>query len=57
MYTGCVLDQLSLQMNRSGLLTATARLDRPQGEAIATTTAAGTPTALGLQRFGHFNGW
>ena len=55
MYAGCVMDQLSWQMNRSGLLTATARLIA-QGEAIAATTAAGTPTALGLQRFGHFNG-
>ena len=55
MYAGCVMDQLSWQMSRSGLLTATARLIA-QGEAIAATTAAGTPTALGLQRFGHFNG-
>lgn len=55
MYAGCMLDQLSWQMQRSGLLTATARLIA-QGEAIATTSAAGTPTALGLQRFGHFNG-
>ena len=29
---------------------------RQMREAIAATTAAGTPTALGLQRFGHFNG-
>ena len=42
-------------MQRSGLLTATARLVA-QGETIAAATAAGTPTALGLQRFGHFNG-
>uniref|UniRef100_UPI0023F045F3 phage tail tube protein n=2 Tax=Paracoccus TaxID=265 RepID=UPI0023F045F3 len=55
MYSGCVLDQLSWQMQRSGLLTATARLVA-QGETIAAGTAAGTPTALGLQRFGHFNG-
>ncbi len=55
MYSGCVLDQLSWQMQRSGLLTATARLVA-QGETIAAATAAGTPTALGLQRFGHFNG-
>jgi hypothetical protein len=55
MYTGCVLDQLSWQMQRSGLLTATAKLIA-QGENVATTTAAGTPTTWTLQRFGHFNG-
>jgi hypothetical protein len=55
MYSGCVLDQLSWQVQRSGLLTATARLVA-QGETIATTTAAGTPAELGLKRFGHFNG-
>ena len=55
MYTGCVLDQLSLQMQRSGLLTADVKLVA-QGETVATTTAAGTPTAYALQRFGHFNG-
>jgi hypothetical protein len=55
MYTGCMVDQLSWQMSRSGLLTATARLIA-QGEAIDTVTAAGTPTTLALQRFGHFNG-
>jgi hypothetical protein len=55
MYSGCVLDQLSWSMQRSGLLTATARLVA-QGETIATTTAAGTPTEPALKRFGHFNG-
>ncbi|MBW6494364.1 MAG: hypothetical protein K0B16_07370, partial [Burkholderiaceae bacterium] len=55
MYSGCVLDQLSWQVQRSGLLTATARLVA-QGETIATTTAAGTPADLPLRRFGHFNG-
>jgi hypothetical protein len=50
-----VLDQLSWQLQRSGLLTATAKLVA-QGEAVATSTAAGTPTELALQRFGHFNG-
>ena len=55
MYTGCVCDQLSWQMARSGLLTATARLVA-QGETVAAATAAGTPTSLSLKRFGHFNG-
>ena len=55
MYSGCVLDQISWQMQRSGLLTATAKLIA-QGEAIATSSAAGTPTGWNLQRFGHFNG-
>lgn len=54
-YTGCVCDQLSWQMARSGLLTATARLVA-QGESVAAATAAGTPTSLVPQRFGHFNG-
>src|SRR5690606_22935818 len=55
MYSGCVLDTLSWQMQRSGLLTATASLVA-QGEAIATTSAASTLTEIDLQRFGHFNG-
>ena len=55
MYSGCVLDQLSWQLQRSGLLTATAKLVA-QGEAVATSTAAGTPAELALKRFGHFNG-
>jgi hypothetical protein len=55
MYSGCVLDQLSWQLQRSGLLTATARLVA-QGETVATTTAVGTPAEPALKRFGHFNG-
>ncbi len=55
MYTGCVMDELRWTMERRGLLTATAKLVA-QGENVATTTAAGTPTAWNLQRFGHFNG-
>ena len=55
MYSGCVLDQLSWQMQRSGLLTATAKLVA-QGETVGTTSAAGTLAQPALQRFGHFNG-
>jgi hypothetical protein len=55
MYTGCMLDQLSWQLQRSGLLTATARLVA-QGETIATTSNAGTLASITLKRFGHFNG-
>ena len=55
MYSGCVLDTLSWQMQRSGLLTATASLVS-QGEATAAASAAGTLSELALQRFGHFNG-
>src|SRR5690606_10160660 len=55
MYSGCVLDQLSWQMQRSGLLTATARLVA-QSETVGATTQAGTPAELDLIRFGHFNG-
>jgi hypothetical protein len=55
MYAGCKLDQLSFTMQRSGLLTASAQLVA-QGETVATSTAAGTPTAIPLKRFGHFNG-
>ena len=55
MYSGCVLDQITWQMQRSGLLTATARLVA-QGETVATTSSAGTPAELDLIRFGHFNG-
>ena len=54
-YSGCVLDQLSWQMQRSGLLTATASIVA-QGEAVAATSAADTLADIALQRFGHFNG-
>ncbi len=55
MYSGCVVDQLSWQLQRSGLLTATARVVA-QGETVATATAAGALAELALKRFGHFNG-
>jgi len=42
-------------MQRSGLLTATARLVA-QGESTNTASAAGTLSELALKRFGHFNG-
>ncbi|AUH32375.1 phage tail tube protein [Paracoccus tegillarcae] len=54
-YSGCVLDQLNWQMQRSGLLTATARLVA-QGETVGTVSNAGTPALIDLKRFGHFNG-
>ncbi|MDP5308436.1 phage tail tube protein [Paracoccus spongiarum] len=54
-YSGCVLDQLTWQMQRSGLLTATARLVA-QGETVGTVSNAGTPAPIDLKRFGHFNG-
>lgn len=56
MFTGCMVDQLSWSMQRSGLLTAEARLVA-QGGTTAAASAAGTPTEFtGLQRFGAFNG-
>ena len=60
LYTGCVVDQLTWQMQRSGLLTATARLVA-QNEALSTITSAfGEPASpaatLELLRFGHFHG-
>ncbi|PKP68099.1 MAG: hypothetical protein CVT83_06685, partial [Alphaproteobacteria bacterium HGW-Alphaproteobacteria-5] len=55
MYSGCVLDKIGWQMQRSGLLTATVSLVA-QGEAVAASTAAGTPAVLALQRFGQING-
>ena len=55
MYPGTRVDQLSFTMQRSGLLTMTARL-MPQGEVVAPSAATGSLAAIELQRFGHFNG-
>jgi hypothetical protein len=55
MYSGCMVDSLSWQMGRSGLLTATASIVA-QGESVGAVTAAGTPANITLNRFGHFNG-
>lgn len=55
MYAGCVVDKLSWSMARSGLLTASVDIVA-QGEALATSSSAGTLATVALQRFGHFNG-
>lgn len=55
MVSGCMVNTLSWSMARSGLLTATVGLIA-QGEEVASSTAAGTPTPYALTRFGHFNG-
>jgi hypothetical protein len=55
MFSGCVVNQISWTMQRSGLLTSTVGLIA-QGETAAGTTAAGTLADIGLQRFGHFQG-
>ena len=55
MYTGCRLDSLSWQMQRSGQLQATASLVA-QGESRAGTAQTGTLATLPLKRFGNFNG-
>lgn len=55
MVKGCMLDKMMWTMTRSGLL----RMDMEiiaQGEAIAASTAAGTPTSYALTRFSNFNG-
>jgi hypothetical protein len=55
MYTGVMADRLTWTMQRSGLLTATLGLVA-RNEAVAASTAAGTPTAIALQRFSNFQG-
>ena len=55
MYAGCMVDSLSWQMARSGLLTATVSVVA-QGEQVDAVSAAGVPAPIALQRFGHFNG-
>lgn len=55
MNAGCMVDRLRWQMERTGQL----RMDVDivaQGEAIAGSSGAGTPTAYALTRFGNFNG-
>jgi len=55
MYSGVRVDTLDFTMQRSGLLQMTVGLIA-QGEAAAAASAAGTPAAIAVQRFGHFNG-
>ncbi|MGB3537920.1 MAG: phage tail tube protein [Mesorhizobium sp.] len=55
MFTGCVVNSLSWQMQRSGLLTGTVNIIA-QGEASGTSSVAGTLGDITLARFGHFNG-
>ena len=55
MYSGVMVNQLAWTMQRPGLLTASAQLVA-QGETVASSSQAGTPTDYDLRRFGHFNG-
>jgi hypothetical protein len=55
LYSGCMVDTLSWQMQRSGLLTATVSLIA-QGEEITAASTLGPPREVDLKRFGHFNG-
>jgi hypothetical protein len=56
MFTGCYVDSMQFNFERSGLLQSTAQLIAQGSNAPATTTAAGTPTEAVVSRFGHFNG-
>jgi hypothetical protein len=55
MVSGCVVNTLNWQMQRSGLLTATAAVIA-QGEAVAAASAAGMLNDYTIERFGQFNG-
>ncbi len=55
MYSGVRADTLQVTMQRTGNLQATFGLVG-QGESEAGATAAGSPAALTVQRFGHFQG-
>lgn len=55
MYSGAVVDELSWEMKRAGLLQATVKLIA-QGESVVAATVAGSLSALNYKRFGHFNG-
>ena len=55
MYSGAVVDELSWEMKRAGLLQATVKLIA-QGESVVAASVAGSLSALNYKRFGHFNG-
>lgn len=55
MAAGAKVDSLSFTMQRGGQLQATVSLVA-QGETVASSTDAGTPTEYDLIRFGQFNG-
>jgi hypothetical protein len=55
MLTGLRVNTLRFGMQRGGLLTGTVGLIG-QKRAVAGATAAGTPSTLGLTRFGHIHG-
>lgn len=55
MYPGTRLNELSFTMQRSGQMTATARLI-PRTEVTNPGTQAGMPANFALRRFGHANG-
>ena len=55
MYSGCMLDRITIPMQRSGQFRATVDVIA-QGVDDSPTSQAGTPTDYTLQRFGHFNG-
>jgi hypothetical protein len=55
MVSGVVANQLSWQMQRSGLVTAAVGLIA-QGESVGSASSAGTLNAMDLLRFGAFSG-
>lgn len=54
MYAGLILGSMKFNIARTGLLTATGELVG-QGSLPATATAAGSPTAFAIARFGVFS--
>ena len=55
MYSGVVVDELSWEMKRAGLLQGTVKTIA-QGETVVAASVAGALTAFNYKRFSHFNG-